>query len=310
MAENTKSKTFRSRADRLDLPMAALAGASVAFFTWAMPSGLFESLVSATGLPSVLAAARPPLGETARLAVVAAGGLVAFGLVWLLLRALGRKPAAAPVVAPFEAAVEEPTRLRRFGGQSEASPAPQPRAGADLGVPLDAVAGSRGEPVEVSEIEGVDFEAEWERPTPSFLRTGLDEPTASEEPSPTVEPDAPEAEGAQAEVVEPADVPFWIPEEAETAVEQPEPVEADSSPPAQEGDPVILPFWAQRTESENVDEPTPAAEPSLDQLANRLEGGLIRRKRHGRSTRPRGYGALDEQLRGAIDDLSKASRRS
>ena len=39
---------------------------AVGFFVIAMPDDIFEALIRATGLPSVLAAAAPPFGQTAR----------------------------------------------------------------------------------------------------------------------------------------------------------------------------------------------------------------------------------------------------
>jgi hypothetical protein len=44
----------------------------------------------------------------------------------------------------------------------------------------------------------------------------------------------------------------------------------------------------------------------MDQLVTRLEGGLIRRKREGvRARRP-----ADDQLRGALDELTRRTRRT
>lgn len=62
-----------------------------AFFVFAMPSALFESIVAASGLSSVLAAAQPPLGQTARLAVAGAAGLFAGTAVAVLFLLADRR---------------------------------------------------------------------------------------------------------------------------------------------------------------------------------------------------------------------------
>ena len=46
------------------------------------PGWLFERMVVASGLPSLIAAAQPPLGETARKLSVIAGGLGVFSVLW------------------------------------------------------------------------------------------------------------------------------------------------------------------------------------------------------------------------------------
>lgn len=284
MAEKT-TRTAKPRGNRLDLPMAALAGGSLGFFIFAMPAGLFEGLVAATGLPAMFAAAQPPLGDTARFGFGVAAALAAAGAVWLLLRALERKPAAT--VAPFAVDMDAPLRLRRADMHPDAPVRHPVRAGVDFGAPFDPAQEERGEPVDVSVVENVDFEAEWERPTPSFLQADAT---------------------AEAETAEPLDVPFWLPESVNEEVED-EPADevAPVASDLQENEPVILPFWAQHIEGDVVEEQP--AEASLDQLANRLEGGLLRRKRSGRSTRPRGHGGMEERLRGAIEDLTPMSKR-
>lgn len=62
-----------------------------AFFVFAMPSDLFESIVAASGLPAILAAAQPPLGQTARLAVAGTAGLFAGGAVAALFLLADRR---------------------------------------------------------------------------------------------------------------------------------------------------------------------------------------------------------------------------
>ena len=61
------SKTVVKRAKAiarlpLDIPMAALAAASVAFVAFAMPDHVFAGAVGLTGLPAFIPAAQPPCG--------------------------------------------------------------------------------------------------------------------------------------------------------------------------------------------------------------------------------------------------------
>lgn len=99
----------------LDLPVAALAALAVAFAAFAMPGDVMARLVEASGLPSLISAAAPPLGLKARLGVGLIGAVSAFGLVFVLLRLLDRtglepRRARPAIEAPDE---EEAPRLRR-----------------------------------------------------------------------------------------------------------------------------------------------------------------------------------------------------
>lgn len=98
----------------LDLPVAALAGLAVAFAAFAMPSDSLSALVDMSGLPSILAAAEPPLGLKARIGVSVAGALAAFAFVFLLLRLLDRTGLGAAKAEPaFEAGAAAPRPRRR-----------------------------------------------------------------------------------------------------------------------------------------------------------------------------------------------------
>lgn len=119
----------------LDAAMAGFAALAVGFVAFAMPGAMFEELVSASGLPSLVTAAQPPLGATARLSVVAAAALISFAALFLVLRALGRpaRPRPRPDMAEFD--VADPPRLRRADSHPDA-PARHPLlAGRDLGEP-------------------------------------------------------------------------------------------------------------------------------------------------------------------------------
>src|SRR3712207_1802515 len=98
----------------LDLPVAAFAALSVGFVAFAMPGDLLANLVETSGLPSLLPAAQPPLGNTARIAVALAGAIGAFALVYLLLKLIDRAP-SRPRPVREETTEQKPERKRRLG---------------------------------------------------------------------------------------------------------------------------------------------------------------------------------------------------
>lgn len=98
-----------------------------------MPTDLFASLIDGAGLPLILSAAQPPLGSTARLAVMAAGAAFSFVSVWLLLNRLDGVGRRRTEIVP------EPEWLAPRVRRADAHPdAPLRRpifAGSDLGEP-------------------------------------------------------------------------------------------------------------------------------------------------------------------------------
>jgi hypothetical protein len=319
MAEKIKLKAAKKRSgSALDTAMAAFAAASVGFVTYVMPGDLFARLVRGSGLPAIVPAARPPLGDTARLALVVAATLATFLAVWLLLRALGKIPAGrgkTRVEVP-----DEPPRLRRADMHPDAPSRSPISAGRELGVPLDEmpVDERAAGQVDLAEVENVDYEAEWERPLPGFI----EQDAATVPADADVLPDADEfddvdASAAASERSEPAvedssDLPFWVPEEAsaDDVVEKVE--ETGAAEPAEPSAPAAMPFWAEAAEeSGEADEEEPFEDPaptaslipqehheldelgqrlpkkqaldheSIDGLVERFETGVGRRKRAG-----------------------------
>jgi hypothetical protein len=179
-----------------DAGLAALAALSAGFVAFAMPDPLFSGLVEASRLPQLVEAARPPLGDTARFATVAAAFLFTFAAVWALMAALGRKPARRE--ATPEPAVQVP-RQRRADAHPDAPPR-QPLLARDLGEPLD-LAELAPERVEEAPVEDASVEEIDHRPLPGFLIPQEFEP----------EPEAAAAEEAQAEP-EPEPEPEAVPE--------------------------------------------------------------------------------------------------
>jgi hypothetical protein len=186
----------------------------VAFALFAVPDDLFAGLVEASGLPSVLAAAQPPLGNTARFAAIAVASTAAFLFVWLVLRALGGKPVQAKRrTAPVPIEVPLP-RIRRADAHPDA-PARRPLlAGLELGVPFDE---DKPEQAERQQAEHAQDEPVYElteevAETPSWLQAEVEpnpevEAWAAEDPDPEVEAWAADEPNPQVEA--------WAADEAE-----------------------------------------------------------------------------------------------
>jgi hypothetical protein len=152
-----------------DSGLAALAALSAGFVAFAMPQPLFSGLVEASRLPDFVAAAQPPLGDTARFAAVGAAALLTFAAVWALMAALGRIPAQ-----PKPEAEAEAPRLRRADAHPDA-PARRPLLARDLGEPLD-LEGFPEAPAEEPALTEAGH-----RPLPSFLVPQAPEPVAEAE---------------------------------------------------------------------------------------------------------------------------------
>jgi hypothetical protein len=269
-----------------DAGLAALAALSAGFVAFAMPQPLFSGLVEASRLPEFVAAAQPPLGETARLAAAGAAALLVFALVWTLMAALGRAPARPRPEAEPEA---QAPRLRRADAHPDA-PARRPLLARDLGEPLDL------EDFPEAPAEEPAFTGSEHRPLPAFLvpQAPEDEPVAEAGPEPDDWP-------AQADEPEPqwAAAPQWA--------------ETDAEPegrPAEEADEEPLPvseLAARLPEAEDE------SDQSLSQMVNRIEFGLSR-KRQALPAAADSPSAEEDQaeqekvghrLRSAINDLQK-----
>ena len=179
-----------------DAGLAALAAASAGFVAFAMPDPVFSGLVEASRLPEIVAAARPPLGDTARFATVAAAILGTFAAVWALMALLGRRPAQREAAA--EPVIQVP-RQRRADAHPDAPPRP-PLLARDLGEPLE-LGELAPEPAEEAPFEEADH-----RPLPGFLVPQEPEPETVAEAEPA-EAEAHAAVEAQPDP-EPEDVPI------------------------------------------------------------------------------------------------------
>ncbi|HZF94167.1 MAG TPA: hypothetical protein VEZ20_04750 [Allosphingosinicella sp.] len=275
----------------IDMPLAAVAALAVGFAAFVMPDGILSRIVEGSGLPSILSAAQPPLGTTARAGVAAAAALATFGTVFMLLRMLGGGAGKVPRrererqrddALPFETAeshTKVTPKLRRADIHPDA-PARRP------------ILATRefGEP-------------DFGRPAPAPVEAP---PVAAEEPEPAPEPEVVEV----AEVVE-AEQPVPVLDELELSgpdiemiVAAPEVAEAPAPPPA--------------PATPAVGEP--AADASISDLMARLERGLARRVHRTSApeqarapepeARPVFQPAGDDRLRSAIENLQKMAARA
>ena len=218
-----------------------VAGASaliVAVAIAVVPMWRIETVVSESGLPALLPIAAPPLGWTARAAMMLLAALLVAVPVWIGLTLLAvRRPVA---LLSAEAPVEEaPPSVRRADAHPDAPPRPPVRAARDLGTPfLDPVASPEPE---------VELPRDLNTPMAMFDPDAL--PMVPAAPPPTVRPlfRPPTAETEPVGEIEP---------EPEPEPAAPLPVEAVDEPVA----------------------PTTPPSPGLSELVDRLDQGLQRRR--------------------------------
>lgn len=276
----------------MNLPIAPLAavalGALVALGVAAMPTAGLESLVMDSGLPSVLPAAEPPLGLTARAAVaVLTGGfaalftwLAAFILVGTRSVTLGKTPEASDEDVPMPV-------LRRADAHPDAPPRPPLLATRDLGRPFLEVRAAESTSQEVDEIaapaEMAEVPAELiEQPLPQDL----------EQPLSAFDPDAilavpmpppiklPPMRRAPTPQVFAPNERFEVFELTPT-VRKPAPAEAAPAPePAPPADPIAR----------------PETEASVHALLERLEKGVVRRSQAKAATAKQAERGLEDAL--------------
>ena len=245
MAARPSKSLFRGAGrNALDLPVAGLAALAAAFAAFAVPQDLLSRAVVATGLPSILSAAQPPLGLTARVAIAVGAALVVFGIVFLLLRLLDRSGMSAVAREQDEAEMLAP-RVRRRDGHPDA-PAPRPISAArDLGEPAPPQA-----------------------PAAAAVPLWLDEAAPVGAGAFTPEPESePEPEPAP----EPRPEPVCAPEPILELEPEPEPEPLSELEPALIAVPTPGPAPA----------PRPEGRTSIAELIERLEQGLARRRMIG-----------------------------
>ena len=151
--------------------MGFMLALALAFFVVAMPADIFEGLITASGLPSIVSAAAPPLGMTARMIVAGLVALIAHAAVIALFLLLDREshpkqqeretdpvfftpPQFEEASEPSAAPLPEPARLEILDVAFSPVPSPvtlQPADDSPIFLDFQALRGSR--PIEAERVE-------------------------------------------------------------------------------------------------------------------------------------------------------------
>jgi hypothetical protein len=230
--------------------VAVLFGIVSAILVFATPSRLLERVVGASGLSSALAAARPPLGDTARTLMAVVVGLLVGLVLWLVLRVIEKRVHESRVGAKkrtvvavkADGAVVAAASAARKSGRSPIF------AGQELGAPL------------MSDEALASGEELFLDPT-MLVQDGSTAPAAESEVEVPLELEAPDVESESVAAAEPLVAVATIPSE---------PVRAAAHEPVAEPQPEPVFAAAEPREVED--------ERSLVELVNRFESALERRK--------------------------------
>lgn len=279
----------------MNLPIAPLAavalGALAVLGVAAMPVSGLESLVMDSGLPSILPAAEPPLGLTARAAVALTTGgfaaiftwLAAFILVGTRSITLGRTPQTS------DDQVQTPV-LRRADAHPDAPPRPPLLATRDLGTPfLDVRAG--GGKLAAGVRESVADAKIAEAPVEPAHAAPDEQPLPRnwEQPMSAFDPDAIRAVPMPPPIMLPprrraATPPVFEPNERFEVFELTPPVRKSAPAPEPAPLPPVEPIARPETEA------------SVHALLDRLEKGVIRRGLAKTATRKQAERGLEDAL--------------
>lgn len=254
----------------------AVAGGLVAAAGVMLSSGdALETLVSDTGIATLIPMAAPPLGATARVAIALGAGALVAAILWSSLYLLVGPGGVFAGVRRREDGVPV---IRRADAHPDAPPR-KPMSAADLGTPL----------MEVGVAGSADGVARDERTIPA----DLDLPLAAYDPKAMrpvpMEPARPVAQLAPPTMVAPViEMSSTATPETFVTAPVPEPVE----PPIVEAAVVEVPVVAAPEPTPEVSAPTPIARPprapaetatppTIETLLQRLEQGALRRGRIG-----------------------------
>lgn len=318
------SRNSKRGSSALDPLMAGFAAGAVAFIIYAMPQGRFEDAVALSGLPLIIPAAGAQLGIMARIAAMVVAGIGGFVLVWLVLRALS-KPAARSQIKSEPVEIEmAPPRLRRADMHPDAPSRRPILAGVDLGPAFDSLPADHSENLDEDASEEKEVRPEGEplyaaeayasqanHDLPGLHGEADDEPLTR--PNNPLQPgEVPPDEQTEAQTASFATSQF------ENEGDGDVPMEARLEEKSGE-DPLNLSSYHAET-AEALAHRLPEADKgeALPELVQRLEAGLVRRRR-GRWMTPAGQATngvavapgdhLDARLRGAIDELQKLASR-
>ncbi|MFV0625074.1 hypothetical protein ACBY01_13840 [Sphingomonas sp. ac-8] len=251
---------------------AVCGGGAVALIVLLLPTAWIEAGVRSSGLPGLLAAAEPPLGLTARIALLLLLGGLAAAVLWGLGRlAFGRLPVVVPLPRRRRAATPREVAaipvLRRGDAHPDAPARAPVLAMRDLGTPFLEVTAANGTAAKPAvAIEPV------EQPLPQ----DLDQPMAAFDPQAVPAPLAPPVR------------PLFRIEEA-----------GDDARPATPLVPQIRAGFAVPP----VEEAPPLDEASNQDLLARLERGLARREQGDALQRLARGGPRDDTLQATLASL-------
>ena len=232
--------------------VAILFGIVAAVLVFATPAWLLERPVASLGISAVLSAAKPPLGDTARLLIAVATGLSVGLILWMVMRPIEKLIHNSRVARPLTSRTEAPHPDTESSDWTTRAARAPIFAGDELGAPLmsDEALASGGELfLDQSMVDAPAAEIEQEAVEPPQGRGWIefvnDTPEAALDKAPDAQPDP-------LAVLIPTPAPPPGPTPGIVAVEAPE--SGDREQEEAEGD-----------------------EPSLQHLLHRLESALDRR---------------------------------
>jgi len=274
---------------RLILPLAPLgagvAGAFTAVLFLVLPSAALDWLVVDSGVATLLNAAQPPLGFTARAVLALAGGGTAALLAWVALFVAVGTRSIIVNHAPSEASLV-PT-LRRADAHPDAPPRQPLFANRDLGTPFLEVHAEP--PAAEPKPAPVPMGAANARPLP----IDLDMPLATFDPVSFAAPDAPPAPAP--DPVELAVEPLPLPRE----VRSPIPIRPDTIR-------AIDLIAASMQSAPLVRRVEPESPASIRSLLDRLERSVARREAEATPPAP----ARQESIRDTLEALRGMATRT
>ena len=310
----------------MNLPLAPIAaailGAGAALGVAVVPGSVLESLVMDSGLPSVISAAEPPLGLTARFALAAgAGGFVAL-LGWFTLFLLFGTRGVTVGNVDRAAAEASPTPvIRRADAHPDARPRPPLLATRDLGTPFlevrapePALPISSPEPVEVREVAAQEEISPVPVPAPTPTPEPIEPPAPAARIVLPAEQSLPEDLDQPLAAFDPGairEAPAPLPEAVTPLRRAPRPAVFDDSERFEifELTPAVRPLRQPQPEPRQRNEAiaAPETDATIHALLERLEKGVVRRGHAPAERTPR---ETERGLEDALVTLRNLARRA
>ncbi|MBN8808522.1 MAG: hypothetical protein J0I47_09880 [Sphingomonas sp.] len=271
---------------RIAVPIAPAAGivvgAIVAIAFLLMPVAVLEDMAVDSGIASLLTAAQPPLGTTARLTAAMLAGIGAGGAIWFgIFLLVGTRT----MLAQRHAARDGVPVLRRADAHPDA-PARRPVfAHRDLGTPFLEVKAEAVEPVERA------LPIDLDTPMANYL-SPFEAPLPEPDPLPIVRP---------ADPVAPAPIQPFTPLEVIAPTPKPDPVAAPRFAAHERIETFVMPPVA------GTDPTTPLPQATIHDLLARLERGVARQQPAPAAVEPQP--SADPSLEETLATLRALARR-